>query len=102
MMNYLLTLMAVYAILNEVFIKDFKSFVISICKFLNYTDEPVEDSLTYLYLAIYAGMMLDMLAFSGRSMNYFYAMTGVVFLYFLVRLLISNVFKDLKKILFME
>ena len=65
-------------------------------------DEPVDNSLTYLFLAIYAGMLLDMLAFSGRSMNYFYAMTGILFIYFLVRFILSNVTRDLKKILFME
>ena len=65
-------------------------------------DEPVENSLAYLFLAIYAGMLLDMLAFSGRSMNYFYMMTFLLLIYFIVRIILSNISRDLKKILFTE
>jgi hypothetical protein len=53
-------------------------------------------------MAVYVGSCLDLFTFSGSAVLQFYLLTGILFLYQLVRLVISNWLKDIAKVFFLE
>jgi len=63
-------------------------------------DEPIVNSLIYLFGAMYLGSVLDIIAFQGYARIYFFVFTGFLIIYLLLKLAFGEALRSLSRILF--